>query len=143
MADRSNIQNAAILFGVVFILVAVAGAIPGITTDYEGLKNFDGEGAKLLGVFGINWLENAAHLLLGVAGIAMASTAARARSYFLGVGVIYIVLWIYGLLIDTNSSANIIGVNDAANWLHFALGVVMLGIGLVLGRAERPAAIAT
>ena len=143
MAERSNIQNAAIMFGVVFILVAVAGAIPGVTTDYEGLTNFDGEGAKLLGIFGVNWLENVAHLLFGVAAFAMASTAAKARAYFLGAGAIYIVLWVYGLLIDTNSSANIIGINDAANWLHFALGVVMLGIGLVLGRAERPAAIAT
>ena len=37
-------------------------------------------------------------------------------------------------MIDLNSGANFLGVNTAANWLHFVLGVVMLGIGLVLGR---------
>jgi hypothetical protein len=47
---------------------------------------------------------------------------------------VYLVVWLYGLVIDLNSSANFIGVNAAANWLHFALGAVMIGIGFLLAR---------
>jgi len=132
--DRSTIQTAALVFGVVFLLVGVAGFIPGITTDYDRLSNFDGEGALLLGIFGINWLESVVHLLYGAAGLASASSPAASRTYFLFGGAVYILLWIYGLVVDLDSSANFIGINVAANWLHFALGAVMVGIGLVLGR---------
>lgn len=143
----TNIQKAAMLFGVVFLLVGVLGFVPGITADYSRLGHFDGTGALLLGIFGINVLENIVHLAFGAAGFALARTFAGARAYFLGGGVIYIVVWIYGLVIDLTSNANIIGVNAAANWLHFLLGVVMLGVGLVLGRTgaagQRRGAIAT
>ena len=137
---RTLIQNAAILFGIIFLIVGVAGFIPGITTNYDRLSNFDGEGALLLGLFGINWLESVVHLLYGAAGLALARSVPGARNYFVVGGAIYIVLWLYGIVIDLDSSLNFIGINTAANWLHFVLGVAMLGIGLVLGRETLGAA---
>jgi len=44
------------------------------------------------------------------------------------------VLWIYGLVIADDSSANFVPVNIADDWLHFALGVGMIALGAVLGR---------
>lgn len=134
---RSPIQVAAMVLGVVFLLVGIAGFIPGITTHYDRLSSFNGEGALLLGLFGINWLESVVHVLYGVAGLASAGSARASRSYFLVGGAVYIVLWIYGLVIDLDSSANFIGINVAANWLHFALGVVMIGVGAMLGSSDR------
>jgi hypothetical protein len=135
--DDSTTRIAARAFGIVFLLVGIVGFIPGLTTDYERLNTFGQEAAKLLGVFGVNWLENAAHLVFGVAGLALSTSAARARAYFLGSGVVYVLLWLYGLIIEENSSANFLGVNDAGNWLHLALGVVMLGFGLFASGAAR------
>jgi arginine exporter protein ArgO len=135
--DGRNIRTAAMAFGIVFLLIGVLGFVPGVTQDTDRLGEFGETAAKLLGVFGVNWLENAAHLLFGVAGLLMSRTAPQARAYFLGSGVIYLVLWIYGLVIDENSAANILGVNDAGNWLHGAIGVVMLLIGFVWGGARR------
>ena len=132
--DRTTIQTAAMLFGIVFLVVGVAGFIPGITTEYDRLTNFDGVGALLLGIFGINLLESIVHLAFGAWGLASARRVNASRSYFLIGGALYVVIWIYGLVIDLDSSANLIGVNTEANWLHFALSVVMLGIGLILGR---------
>jgi arginine exporter protein ArgO len=131
---RSDLQKAAMVFGIVFLAVGIIGFIPGLTTEYSRLTTFDGEGAKVLGLFGVNWLENGAHLLFGLAGLAMARTQDAARAYFIGGGIIYLILWIYGLVIDLDSSANFLGLNTAGNWLHFVLGVVMLGVGLFLGR---------
>jgi Domain of unknown function (DUF4383) len=131
---RTDIQRAAMLFGIVFALVTVAGFIPGITTDYDRLTVFDGVGAKLLGIFGVNILENVVHGLYAVAGFAAASSWAASKNYFIWGGAVYLVIWLYGLIIDLDSAANFIGVNNPANWLHFALGVAMLGIGFILSR---------
>ena len=86
--ERTSIQIAAMVFGVVFLLVGAAGFIPGITTHYDRLSNFDGEGALLLGIFGINFLESIVHLLYGAVGLAAARSASASRSYFLVGGAV-------------------------------------------------------
>jgi uncharacterized protein DUF4383 len=136
--ERTTIQKAAMAFGAVFLLVGIVGLIPWEKGYYDDLLDLSGEGANELGFLGVNVLEVAVHFLYAIAGFAMAKTVSSARAFFLGGGAIYLVVWLYGLLIDTTSSANIIGVNDAANWVHFSLGIVMLGVGLVVDReAER------
>ncbi len=134
--DRTDIQTAALLFGIVFLLVTLVGFIPGITTDYDDLTRFDGEGAKIFGIFGTNILENIVHLLYGVAGLAAASSWAASKNYFIWGGAVYLVVWLYGLLggSDEDSSANFLGLNSAADWLHFILGVAMIAIGFLLSR---------
>lgn len=136
-----TLRNTTMGIGAVFLLVGVLGFIPGITTNY-GAMTFAGEdsGAMLLGIFQVSVLHNIVHLLFGVAGIAMARTDRMARAFLLGGGVVYLLLWIYGLVIDMSSSANFVPFNSADNWLHLVLGVAMIGLGLWLGRdamAER------
>ena len=134
--DKTTAQTVAWLLGIVFLLVGVLGFIPGITTDYDTLTTFDGEGAKLLGIVGVNVLENVVHLLFGIAGLALSRTHDGARTFLIGGGAIYAVLFLYGILIDKESSANFIGINSAADVLHLALAVTMLGAGLILGRRD-------
>jgi hypothetical protein len=124
------------IVGVVFVLVGILGFIPGITTHYGDLSFAGhGSGAKLLGIFQVSILHNIVHLLFGLAGVAAGrSASSAARSYLVGGGVIYLVLWIYGLVIDKASSANFVPVNNADNWLHLLLGVGMIALGLALGR---------
>jgi hypothetical protein len=76
----------------------------------------------LLGVFSVSVMHNIVHLVFGIAGLIMARTAEGARAYLIGGGVIYLVLWVYGLVIDQASAANFVPVNTADNWLLFALG---------------------
>lgn len=64
----------------------------------------------------------------------MSRTIAGARAFLVGGGLIYLALWIYGLLIKPDSAANFIPVNTADNWLHFALGVGMVLLGALLSR---------
>jgi hypothetical protein len=44
------------------------------------------------------------------------------------------VLWLYGLVIDKTSDANFVPLNSADDWLHFVLGLGMIGLGVALGR---------
>ena len=135
-ADRRTlVQTAALVVGVVFLLVEILGFVPGITSHYSDMT-FAGHNsmAKLLGIFMVSVLHNIVHLLFGIVGIAIARTAKAAKTYLIAGGVIYLVLWLYGLVIDKMSSANFVPINTADNWLHFALGVGMIGLGVALGR---------
>jgi uncharacterized protein DUF4383 len=135
MTERTQGQQLGWLLGIVFILVGVLGFIPGITTHYDDLS-FAGHdsGAKLLGIFQVSILQNIVHLLFGAAGLVLAKTADGARTYLVGGGIVYLALWIYGLVIDKDGDANFVPLNTADDWLHLALGVTMVGLGFALTR---------
>jgi hypothetical protein len=130
---RSPVRTAALVVGVAFLLVGVLGFIPGITTHYDDMT-FAGHmsGAKLLGIFMVSVLHNIVHLLFGLAGVAMARTESTAVTYLVGGGMVYLVLWLYGLLVSEGSSANFVPLNNADDWLHLLLGVGMVGLGVAL-----------
>ena len=131
------LQKAALAVGAVFLLVGILGFIPGITTNYDTMSFASHEsGALLLGIFNVSILHNIVHLLFGVAGIAMARTFTGARNYLIGGGVIYLLLFIYGMVIDHQSAANFVPVNTADNWLHLALAIGMIALGVLLSRAN-------
>jgi hypothetical protein len=140
MASRTPVQKASMVVGAVFLLVGVLGFVPGITGNYDQL-GFAGHhsGAMLLGLFQVSALHNIVHLLFGVAGLALARTAAGARSYLLYGGVIYLVLFIYGLVIPQDSDGNFVPLNGLDNILHLLLGVGMVALALVLTRGRTTA----
>lgn len=140
MQRRTPIQTVAAVVGLVFLVVGIAGFIPGITTNlYDGLDfaGHDGD-AELLGIFQVSVLHNLVHLAFGVAGLALSRTWDGSRAFLVGGGAIYLVLWIYGLVIDKDSGANFVPLNTADDWLHFILGAGMVALGLVLGRERAP-----
>ena len=132
---KTTLQKAAQAVGAVFLLVGVLGFIPGITSNYEALS-FAGHGSEalLLGIFQVSILHNIVHLLFGVAGILMSRTNDQARNYLLYGGVVYLVLWLYGLIIGNDTPANFVPVNTADNWLHFVLGIAMIALAILLSR---------
>src|SRR5918912_3393631 len=133
--DRSPLQTAALLVGLVFLLVGILGFIPGITSNYDELK-FAGHNsdAQLLGIFDTSILHNIVHLLFGIAGIAMSRTWDGARTFLIGGGLIYAVLFVYGAIFHSEKGSNWIPVNWADNILHLVLGAGMVGLGVVLGK---------
>lgn len=133
----TDLQKAAAAVGAVFLLVGILGFIPGITTNYDTMTFAGHESeAALLGIFNVSILHNLVHLAFGVAGVLMARTWNGARVYLIGGGVIYLLLFIYGLLIDHDSSANFVPVNNADNWLHLVLAIAMIGLGVALSRRD-------
>jgi hypothetical protein len=132
---KSPVRTAATAVAAVFVLVGILGFIPGITSNYDALSFAGHESdAKLLGVFQVSVLHNIVHLLFGLVGLALARSASGARSYLIGGGAIYLVLWLYGLVIDHDGAANFVPVNSADNWLHFVLGLGMIALGLLTTR---------
>ena len=138
--DRTPVQNVARLVGIVFLLVGVAGFIPGVTTNlYDGLEFAGNDGtSELLGLFQVSVLHNIVHGLFGIAGLALAATASGARTYLIGGGSIYLALFLLGIV----GGGDWIPVNDADNWLHLVLGAGMIGLGVVTTRESRVASTA-
>ncbi|AWH93396.1 DUF4383 domain-containing protein [Dietzia lutea] len=129
---RLPVQLASLVVGVVFLLVGIAGFIPGITTDYDSMQFIGHEStAMLLGVFQVSILHNVVHLVFGVLGILMSRTPAQARLFLLVGGIVYLVLWIYGMLVGHDSAANFVPLNTADNWLHLGLGIGMVALSFL------------
>ena len=138
MYERSAVQSLTLIFGIVFLAVGIVGFIPGLTTHY-GDMSFAGDdsASELLGVFQVSILHNIVHLLFGVAGLSLAKTWEGSRNFLIGGGVIYLLLWLLGLA----NGADWIPANNADDFLHLALGVTMIGGGVLTtrGRAPTPA----
>ncbi|MBO0896881.1 MULTISPECIES: DUF4383 domain-containing protein [Arthrobacter] len=136
---RTNAQRASWYFGIIFILIGVLGFVPGITSNYDVLylSGFESE-ALLLGVFQVSILHNIVHLLFGFLGLIMARTNKLARIYLIGGGIVYLLLFLYGLIVPHHSEGNFVPVNSADNWLHLILGVAMVGLGLLFGSRSVP-----
>lgn len=91
---------------------------------------------QLFGVFGVNALHNAVHLLTGIAGLAAGYYAAGGFSdgYNKYGGVAYLLLVVLWLLIPGVLNA-ILNVGLPDTLLHLGLGVVLAAVGF--GVADR------
>lgn len=139
-------QRFAQIFGLIYLLVGILGFIPvppildspgtvqGLLAPFQPFNGF------LLGLFAVNWLHNVVHIAIGVAGLASYRSAAGARSYAIGVGVLYLLLFVIGLILPTAFGlVPLFGVGDLG--LHLVSGAVALAIGLASPTSGRsPAA---
>ena len=116
------LKTAAIIFGIVFLLVGVLGFVPGITT-----------GQMLLGIFHVNAVHNIVHLLSGaVALITGLTSTAAARMYFRVFGIIYALVAILGFFTGDGLLLGLISHNTADMWLHVLIAIVALALGFAV-----------
>jgi hypothetical protein len=133
-SSRTPAQLVATVFGAVYLLVGVLGF-----TVSGGHPAAGHMGGLLLGIFMVNTLHNVVHLLIGaallVAGLRGHRPAALADAT---VGVAYLVVFLYGLVVPLSSAANVVALNAADNVLHLA-SAVLLGVVGIAGLRRRPA----
>jgi hypothetical protein len=133
------VQGAALIVGTGYLLLGALGFLPGFTTDYDSLQWAGQQSdALLFGIFAVSGLHNVLHLLLGAAGMFCARTYAASRAYLLAGGVALLGVWIYRTFSGHSGIADVFPLNRADNWLHFALGVVMLVLALTLAAQHDP-----
>jgi len=132
---RSPVRLTSLVVGLMFVVVGIAGFVPGITTGMGDMAAAGHtSGSHLLGIFQVSVLHNALHLVLGVLGILAARASSAARAFLVVGGIAYAGLWIYGLVVDQTSSANFVPLNTADNWLHLVLAAGMIALGLIMPR---------
>jgi hypothetical protein len=118
---RTLTQKAAMVFGVVFLLVGLLGLfIPG----GMGMEANNAQAPKLLGLFPVNLLHNIVHLAFGAWGLAASRSYTASRGYHRTGAIIYLVLVVLAFVDPTTFGLVPIGGNDI--WLH---AVLALGLG--------------
>jgi uncharacterized membrane protein YuzA (DUF378 family) len=125
VAGRTVPQLLALIFGVVYLLVGVAGFF------VTGFDNFASHTDETLLGFEVNPLHNIVHILIGAAGIALSSTLARARLYGWLLVAGYGLVFLYGLYAVDNPDDNILSINAADNVLHILTVLAGLAIALL------------
>ncbi|GLY47827.1 DUF4383 domain-containing protein [Lentzea sp. NBRC 102530] len=135
--ERRAVQKIALVASAVFALVGIAGFVPGLTTNHDGLMFAGHEShAMLLGVFAVSVLHNIVHLAFAVVGFLMSRTVDGAHRFLIGGGAVYLVLFVYGLVFGHSTDLNFVPVNPADNWLHLFLGAGMIFLGRAAGRGH-------
>ena len=88
------------------------------------------------GILDVKGWHNVFHIVTGGLGLLVAGYAAR--QYALGLGVVYIVIAVWGFILgDGHSILSIIPVNTEDNFLHVILGVLGLAAGLATPAVAR------
>ena len=120
-ASRTPAQLYALVFGATLVLAGIAGWF------YSSSFGSPGEVDGVFGILDVNGWHNIVHMATGVLGL-LALGYSAARTYALGLGVVYVVVAIWGFVVgDGGQILSIIPVNTEDNVLHLLIGIAGLG----------------
>ena len=95
---------------------------------YSSSFGSPGEVDDVFGILSVNGWHNVVHLATGALGLLAAGYAAR--TYALGLGLVYVVVALWGFIIGSGDSIlGIVPVNTEDNFLHLILGLTGLAAG--------------
>src|SRR4051812_26733411 len=120
----SMVKPAAILFGIVFLLVGILGFVPGVSQPGpDGMP-------MLLGIFMVNATHSIVHIASGAVFLICGMASAAASSTFFKIfGVVYALVAVMGFVVGNGMIFGLISNNTADTWLHVVLAASMLFLG--------------
>ena len=128
-----NTRYFSLVLGIIFLLVGIAGFVPGLlqtpepAADVEVTQSF----GRLMGLFPVNALHNLVHIIFGVWGIAAYRSYTGARGYSKAVAIIYAVLAVMGLIPGLNTTFGLIPLYGHDIWLHAVIAIAAAYFGFV------------
>ena len=132
-------RHFALVFGIVFLLVGIAGFIPGLlAAPAEGDPALAIEAAhgRLMGLFPVNVVHDLIHIAFGIWGIVAYRTLAAARLYAKSVAVIYALLVVMGFIPVLNTTFGLAPIHGHDIWLHALLAIVAAYFGFFRSDSE-------
>ena len=133
MEARTPAQLYALVVGTVLVVAGIIGFF------YSSSFGSPGDVDAVFGILDVNAWHNIVHLVTGALGL-LALGYAAARTYALGLGVVYIAVAIWGFIIGSHESIlGFIPINTEDNVLHLALGVLGLAVGAATPAEAAPA----
>jgi Domain of unknown function (DUF4383) len=137
MDTSSPARLYALLVGSVLTIAGVIGFFYDSSFDTGSALTTD----AVFGVLDVNGWHNVVHIVTGLLGLAAVGYAARA--YALVLGLVYVVVAIWGFAETTNGVGIILDflpVNTEDNILHLALGLTGLAAGAATAKTQPAAA---
>lgn len=118
------LQRAAIVFGVVFLIIGILGFVPVVAPD-----------GYLFGLFQVDTLHNLVHLITGVVAAIVGFMTERASQLFFQIfGVVYGLLAVLGFFHGDSPLFGVIAHNPADIGLHIVIALVALYLGFTAPR---------
>ncbi|MGE5540324.1 MAG: DUF4383 domain-containing protein [Gemmatimonas sp.] len=125
----SNTRAFALVFGIIFLLMGIAGFIPGLLSPPDQPIAVNAMHGRLLGLFPVNAVHDLAHLVFGVWGIVAYRTLSGSLLYARVVAIAYGVLVIMGLIPGLNVVFGLMPIHGNDVWLHLILAAVAAYFG--------------
>lgn len=133
----------ALVYGILFLLVGIAGFIPGLVTPLgaDPTLTITAGSGHLFGLFPVNILHNLVHIAFGVGGLVGYRNFPSARLYAQVVAIAYAVLTVMGLIPGLKTIFGLVPLYGHDVWLHALLAIIAAYFGFVARPEERAAAI--
>jgi hypothetical protein len=115
------------------VLLGILSLIPGITTNYSGMGFYSSE-AQLFGLFVVSIVSAAVYLGAGACCIAFSTSPRQGHKAVVMTGLLLVIVAIGGAGLVVNPSPPL-PVNEASNYFHLFLGLVLL-LGSVRAKTQ-------
>jgi len=132
-------RHFALVFGIVFLLVGIAGFIPGLLAEPaagDPALAIEAAHGRLMGLFPVNVVHDLIHIAFGIWGIVAYRTLAAARLYAKSVAVIYALLVVMGFIPVLNTTFGLAPIHGHDIWLHALLAIVAAYFGFFRSESE-------
>ncbi|MBW4623326.1 MAG: DUF4383 domain-containing protein [Cyanosarcina radialis HA8281-LM2] len=129
-------QQFALIIGIVFVLLGVAGFIPGLVQpptadpDAVNLGVTNGYG-YLLGLFPVNLIHNLVHLIVGLLGIIGSLSLGSARLYSGAFAISYWLIALMGLFPPTQSTLGLMPIFGNNVWFNAMAAAIATYFGFI------------
>ena len=122
-----NARSAAILFGVVFVLVGILGYVPNPIVGPNA-------------IFVTNGTHNLIHIVSGIVLLAGAYSSLGSSLALKIIGIVYGLVAVLGFAMMNDMMLGMVAMNAADRWLHVVLAAVILIAGFGLSDQAKTAA---
>jgi Domain of unknown function (DUF4383) len=116
--NRSAVQTAAQVVGVIYVAVGILGFLP--------IAHANG---ALFGVLEVNALDDIGNIVIGVAGLAAAASVANARAFCQAVGAALLIVGVLGIFVTV--PLGLLHLGGAAIALHLLSGAILAYFGFL------------
>lgn len=137
-----NIRTFALIYGLVFLAVGIAGFIPGLLSPHDSVEHaltIERGAGNLFGLFPVNVLHNLVHVAFGVWGLGASRGTSLAIVYARAVAVTFAVLMVMGLIPGFDTVFGLVPLHGNDVWLHALLAVGAAYFGFIWHDEPEPA----
>ena len=127
------------LVGAVLVIAGIIGFFYSAGFD-TGVNGVAADTDEVFGILAVNGWHNLVHIALGLLALAVAGSTSRARTYCLAVGLVYVVLAIWGFADSDDVILGLIPLNNEDNFLHLILGLTGVAAVAATPKVTAPAA---
>ncbi len=135
MSTSSPARLYCTLVGAVLIIAGIIGFFYSSGFD-TGVGGVAADTDEVFGILAVNGWHNVVHILLGVIALIAAGAPYAARTYCLVVGLVYVLLALWGFIDEDGIILGLLPLNDEDNVLHLILGLTGLAAGAASPSAD-------